>query len=174
MKILYLLSQSNTDIMNDITNNICLSICLLICACCNNANTSNNINIKASLPDSFEYSPDDLKVITSFINKQLGTMSTLYGNQLALQKAIGFNEDVLADEVFTLVTWKQQPDAHWFGANIPGDLLSVEVLESTLNNDTVVINYLLYEGKNLALNTDPLHRSERIKFILDKKPSVMP
>ena len=159
--------------MNTIANNIWLFICLLICACSNNDKTS-NINIKASLPDSFEYSFNDLKVITTFINKKSGTMSTLYGNELALQKAIGFNEEVLAGEVFTLITWKQQPDAHWFGANIPGSLQSVEVLETTLSRNEVVINYNLYEGRNLARNTDSLHRSERIKFILDQKPSVMP
>ena len=153
-------------------NNIWLSVFLLISACSNNK--TSNINSKASLPDSFEYSINDLKVITSFINKQSGTMSTLYGNQLALQKAIGFNKEVAKGEVFTLITWKQQPDAHWFGANIPGDLQSVEVLETTLSRSAVVINYKLYEGKNLALNKDSLHRSERIKFILDLKPSVMP
>ena len=160
--------------MGNLTNSFYLFFSLFIFSCGSNSNSSDNLNIKASLPDSFEHSPKDLKVITSFINKQLGTMSTLYGNQLALQKAIGFNEHVLADEVFTLITWKQQPDAHWFGANIPGDLLSIEVLETTVNSDTVVINYQLYEGKNLELNADPLHRSERIKFILDLKPSVMP
>ena len=101
-------------------------------------------------------------------------MSTLYGNRLALQKTIGFNEELAADEVFTLITWKQQPDPHWFGANIPGDLQSVEVLKTILNSDTVVMNYKFYEGKKLALNADPPYQSERIKFILDQKPSVMP
>lgn len=153
-------------------NKFWLSVFLLICACSNNK--TSNINSKASLPDTFEHSFNDLKVITTFINKQSGTMSTLYGNQLALQKAIGFNKEMVAGEVFTLITWKQQADAHWFGANIPGDLQSVEVLETTLSRNAAVINYKLYEGKNLALNTDSLHRTERIKFILVQKPSVMP
>jgi hypothetical protein len=153
-------------------NKVWMSVFLLICACSNNK--TSNINSKASLPDTFEYSFNDLKAITTFINKQSGTMSTLYGNQLALQKAIGFNKEMVAGEVFTLVTWKQQADAHWFGANIPGDLQSVEVLETTLSRNEAVINYKLYEGKNLALNTDSLHRTERIKFILVQRPSVMP
>jgi len=100
-------------------------------------------------------------------------MSTLYGNGLALQKAIGFNKELVSGELFTLVTWKQQPDEHWFGANIPGDLQSVEVLKSNSNGAIVVLNYQRYEGKTLVLTTDTLDKSERIKFILDQRPSVM-
>lgn len=153
-------------------NKVWLSVFLLISACSNHK--TSNINSKASLPDTFEYNLNDLKVITTFIDKQSGTMSTLYGNPLALQKAIGFNKEKVPGEIFTLITWKQQADPHWFGANIPGDLQSVEVLETTLSRNALVINYKLYEGKNLALNTDSLHRTERIKFILVQKPSVMP
>ena len=101
-------------------------------------------------------------------------MSTLYGNSLALQKAITFNKELVGGEVFTLVTWKQQPDAHWYGANIPGDVQSVEVVKTSLNGVTVVIDYQRYEGKTPVLNSDTLYKSERIKFMLDQRPSVMP
>jgi outer membrane usher protein FimD/PapC len=101
-------------------------------------------------------------------------MSTLYGNTLALQKAINTNEELVAGELFTLVTWKQQPDAHWFGANIPGDLQSVEVVKTNSNGNAVAIDYQRYEGNNLVLNSDTLHKSQRIKFMIDQRPSVMP
>jgi hypothetical protein len=151
-----------------------LSCCLFIWACGHPANTPDNINTKASLPDSFASGPAGLKVITSFINKKTGTMSTLYGNPLALQKATGFNKELVAGELFTLVTWKQQPDAHWFGANIPGDLQSVEELKTTSGGNIIAIHYRRYDGKPLALNTDTLHERERIKYMLDFRPAVMP
>ena len=172
---MYLRSQLNTnDTMKNMTHKVWVFFVLLICSCSNNANMPNNINTKASFPDSLSFSPAGLKVITSFINKKLGTMSTLYGNSLALQKAIAFNKELMGGELFTLVTWKQQPDAHWFGANIPGDLQSVEVVKTNSNGATVVINYQRYEGKTLLLNSDTLYKGERIKFMLDQRPSVMP
>ena len=171
---MYLRSQLNNNAMKNMTLQRWLFFCLLICSCNNNANLPNNINSKASFPDSIKFSPAGLKVITSFINKKVATMSILYGNELALQKAIGFTKELVSGELFTLVTWKQQPDAHWFGANIPGDLQSVEVLKSNSNGAIVVLNYQRYDGKALVLNSDTLDKNERIKFILDQRPSVMP
>jgi hypothetical protein len=101
-------------------------------------------------------------------------MSTLYGNPQALKSAGRFNKALAGGEIFTLVTWKQQPDEHWFGANIPGDLLSVEVLKTNLTDAQVTMNYQRYEGKTLGLHSDTLYKSERIKLILDQRPSVMP
>jgi hypothetical protein len=45
------------------------------------------------------------RVVTSWIDPRNSTMSTLYGNDSE-------------DAVLTLVTWKQIPDEHWFGAKI--------------------------------------------------------
>jgi hypothetical protein len=160
--------------MKNTTTIISAAFCLLMGACSNNINLSDNINTNASIPDSFKFSPAGLKVITSSINKKQGTMSTLYGNPLALKKSIGLNKEVVAGEEFTLVTWQQQPDAHWFGANIPGDLQSIEVLRTTANGETVAMNYHQYQGKNLVLNTDTVNQRERIKYIFDQRPSVMP
>jgi len=148
--------------------------CLLAGSCSNNADLPGNINTTASFPDSVQFSPADLKVITSFINRKLGTTSTLYGNPLALQAAIGYNKNLTGGELFTLVTWKQQPDKHWFGANIPGDLQSVEVLKTKSTGTTVLTDYQRYEGKTLVLHSDTTNKNERIKLILDQRPSVMP
>jgi len=160
--------------MENILPKLWVFFCLLICSCSNNDNFSNNINTKASFPDSIKFSPAGLKVITSFINRKSGTMSTLYGNPLALKSAAGLNKMLAGGEAFTLVTWKQQPDEHWFGASIPGDLESVEILKTNSNGAAVVINYQRYEGKALAPNSNTSMKNERIKFILDQHPSVMP
>ena len=154
----------------------CLSafFCLLICSCNNNDDVPDNINAKASLPYSAKFSTTGLKVITSFIDNKAGTMSTLYGNEPALQKATSLNQSMVRDALFKLVTWKQQPDEHWFGAGIPGDLQSLEILKTAPGGDSGVLNYQRYQGKTLVLNTDTMHQSERIKFILSQRPSVMP
>jgi hypothetical protein len=171
---MYLRSPLNNNAMENILPKMSAFFCLWICSCSSNENLPNNINTKASFPDSIKFSPAGLKVITSFINRKSGTMSTLYGNPLALKSATGLNKALAGGEAFTLVTWKQQPDEHWFGANIPGDLQSVEILKTISNGDTVAINYQRYEGKAFAQNSDTLMKNKRIKFILDQRPSVMP
>jgi len=67
----------------------------------------------------------DSKVITSRIDKSKGTMSILYGNEMAVAAARK-GKSYLAGSVLTLVTWKQKEDEHWYGGNVPDSLLSVE------------------------------------------------
>jgi hypothetical protein len=150
-------------------------IVLTMYACSNTPTVSELTNSKASLPASFNFDHLGLKVITSFINKKQGTTSTLYGNPLALKTAISGTNQMETGEVFALVTWKQQSDAHWFGANIPGNLQQVELLKSTSSVEKpIVISYARYEGKSLTLNSDTLNNQDRIKYILSQKPSIMP
>lgn len=49
---------------------------------------------------------------SSFINPKDTTMSILYGGK----------------GVYRLATWKQKPDDHWFGGNVPGKLVSVDTV----------------------------------------------
>ena len=140
---------------------------------CNNRKPSEELlNKKASIPASFKFDRS-LKVITSSFNRKNKTMSTLYGNDLALQTAIAGNISYPAGENFTLVTWKQQEDDRWFGARIPGDLLSVEVIKTT-GAGHAAISYQKFEGNDLSITSDTLHQQERIKYILAQKPSIMP
>ena len=75
----------------------------------------------------------DWKVITSRIDKSQGTMSVLYGNDLAVAAARK-GKDYPLNSVLTLVTWKQKEDDHWYGANVPDSLISVE--KFTFGTDT--------------------------------------
>ncbi|WP_259071468.1 hypothetical protein HDF24_25805 [Mucilaginibacter sp. X4EP1] len=146
----------------------------LLTACSNNTNTADLLNQKATIPASFNFSQKRLKVIASFINKKEHTMSTLYGNELALNGARTGGEKVPGEEL-TLVTWNQQDDVHWFGAKIPAGLKSIEVVKtglSTQNNGA--ISYSCYEGQALTLNSDTLRNQDRVKYIFDQKPSVLP
>lgn len=150
------------------------AVCSLMFAACSDNKPVELYNTKAALPSSPKYNLDGLKVITSFVNKTKGTASTLYGNDLALKSAIDGNKTVGANEVFTLVTWKQQDDDHWFGAKIPSDVESVEVIKTASSGNSVAVNYQQLNGKSLDLKADTSGQSERIKYILGQKPSVLP
>ncbi len=160
--------------MKHLTLMLCAIFWIMLLACTSKTNDRNNLNTQASFPDSAKFNVDGLKVITTFINRKSGTMSTLYGNPLALENTIDSNEKIADGEMFALVTWKEQPDTHWFGANIPGDLETVEVLTTSSDAGTLKMNYQRYEGKAMIPLSDTLNRAERIRFILSQNPSIMP
>jgi hypothetical protein len=145
---------------------------VLLTACTSTTSNIALVNDAASLPSSFNFGKMGFKVITSFINKKQGTMSTLYGNELALKTTSAGTGTIIVGEVFALVTWKQQADDHWFGAKIPANLLSVEYVKTGEGSNH--ISYQKFEGKNLVLSMDTSNNQNRIKYIFDQKPSVMP
>ena len=73
----------------------------------------------------------DGRVITGWIDPRNETMSTLYGNNLAVDYARrNEGNNYPAGAFLTLVTWKQIPDEHWFGAKIaglPGTVQNVKI-----------------------------------------------
>jgi hypothetical protein len=69
-------------------------------------------------------------VITTMADKKHKTMSTLYGNDIAYQYAhTRKGTDYPANAQLKLVTWDQQEDDRWFGANIPAKIKSIEVVK---------------------------------------------
>lgn len=153
---------------------ICFAGIFLFSACTDNIKNVHLLNDKAALPSAFKLDTLGLKTMSSFINKKLGTMSILYANPLALKNAIIGLKEHQAGEVFTLITWKQQDDDHWFGGKIPGYLLSAEVIKTTSTGNSIFINYKKYNGRNLVADQDTMHQQDRIKYIFDQQPSVMP
>lgn len=65
-----------------------------------------------TIPLKFPFDNSEFKLKSSFVNQENSSMSILYGGK-------GF---------YKLVTWKQKPDKHWFGANIPGNMLSIDTV----------------------------------------------
>ncbi len=136
------------------------------------ANTK-RVNTEASLPVSFRFDEMGLtKVINSSINRKKGSMSTLYGNDVAFgHSSTAADSSYPAGSVLALVTWKQQEDENWFGANIPGALIGIELVKVTPQT----VSYRLYKGDSLApADTDTLQMNARIKYILAEKPSIIP
>lgn len=143
-------------------------------SCSSTPSADQLINEKASLPASFQFDKLGLKVIATLVNKNEHTMSTLYGNSLALEAA-KTGEHMIGDgEVFALITWNQQADENWYGANIPAELQSVELLHISATNGRGVFKYQSFKGKTLQPNKDTLQQDERIVYILSQKPAVLP
>lgn len=151
---------------------IILMAAVVFCSCNHKTAPESLINEKASLPDTFQLSGLHLKVLTSVINKNDSTTSVLYGNAAAERM---LDSDKTADTTaskFVLVTWRQQPDKHWFGARIPGNLVAVEQLQT--NGANGIAHYEKFTGKKLTRVTDTAGEAGRIKFILSQKVSFIP
>lgn len=111
------------------------------------------------------------KVISSGIDKSGGTMYTLYGNDPAVAAARK-GAAYPAQSVLTLVTWKQKEDEHWYGANVPSAIASVETVAYGIDPEGMA--YARYEGqplKKIAAGTDV---KDRWTYITGLKASVMP
>jgi hypothetical protein len=113
------------------------------------------------------------KVITSGIDKSGGTMYTLYGNDPAVAAARK-GTAYPARSVLTLVTWKQKEDEHWYGANVPGSLVSVDKL--TFDKDGARPDWKHYSGHPLTRVSylDTAYNEHIMKYITGHKASVMP
>jgi hypothetical protein len=133
-------------------------------------------NKEASLPDTLSFNPLEWKVITSSLNKNDKTMSTLYGNDIAVQNA-RTGAAYSAGSVLAMVTWSQQEDEHWFGGRIPGTVRSIEEVRfSSAGSDKMSPAYEKYEGQPLQKSeaNDPEKAKNRIAYIVGQKASVMP
>lgn len=114
------------------------------------------------------------KVITSWVDKKDATMSTMFGNDVAVQYARTNAERMYpAGAVLSVVTWSQQEDPRWFGGNIPKSTKSVEFVTVT---GPGAYSYQRYEGSPLKKvasleGNDP---KDRAAFLLAQRAAVMP
>jgi hypothetical protein len=142
-----------------------------------NTRVATKLNETASIPAGIAIDPLKWKVITSAINANNSTMSTLYGNDLAVQYARTTTEGKYpAGSVLSLVTWRQQEDRRWFGAAIPAEPKSVEILEVSVDrNGKSGFAYRNFEGSPLQeARTPPDRASDRIDYIRSRPAAVMP
>ena len=121
----------------------------------------------AYLPDSLDKHPLTGKVITTIVDPREGTMSTLYGNDLAV-KATRSGRSYYPGAFYALVTWSQREDPHWFGGRIPKGLVKVETVDCTSGGE---VRWGCYQGTSLKwTQMDP----GRIQYITALKASVLP
>lgn len=125
----------------------------------------------ASLPDSVGRYPLTGKVIATAVDTREGTMSSLYGNDLAVSSARK-GQAYPAGSAIALVTWSQRDDPHWFGGRIPKGLVSIETLSFGGNGTP---GYVRYEGTSLTKKMPAADEvARRVQYITDQKASVLP
>ena len=147
-------------------------------SCAGSGALPSSINERAALTGNLPRNPLQWNVITSTIDKQAATMSTLYGNDAAVRYARrNSQQDYPAGAVLSLVTWTQQEDIHWFGAKIPGQVKSVEFVSVTAGpNHQPAYSYENYEGSPLLRTTalDGRSPGSRAAYLLSLRAAVMP
>jgi hypothetical protein len=147
--------------------------------------TSELFNPMAALPGDLPYQPLDWKVISTSLDLLPGTMSTLYGNDVAVTHARTSPQGPYpAGSVLALVTWKQQEDRHWFGGRIPGAPVMVEFVSTSNFSTTPPSNsswpylYRVWSGSPLredsSQESNPAFSSGRIQSIVAERAAVMP
>jgi hypothetical protein len=138
-----------------------------------NRNYKDNINEKASVSalDELPENPLLLSPITFSINPGEATMSTLYGNTIALRHAMSKSNSFYPNgAVLYEVTWNQKADSLWYGANIPNQIIQVERL--TFAKDSLP-KYELYAGH--PLKKVPFENAnKRIAFVISQRMANTP
>ncbi|AZA79742.1 hypothetical protein EG347_20765 [Chryseobacterium sp. G0186] len=135
----------------------------------------NILNLEASIQQTEELKENPLLMnpITSSIQPKIKTMSTLYGNDVAFNYAkTNFNSNYPQNAVLYEVTWAQQSDEFWFGANIPKNVISVEKISYL---DKGLITYEMFQGNTLKkVKIDSKDEDVRKEVILSQKMAVSP
>jgi hypothetical protein len=131
-------------------------------------------NSTAALPAGLPNDRFQWRVITSSIDHAHGTMSTLYGNDAAVDHARSSPQTPYpAGAVLSLVTWQQQEDRHWFGGRIPGRVATTEYLIFSANAaGPVSPRYRLFQGSHEVV--DQLISPQHIAGITNLRAAVMP
>jgi hypothetical protein len=115
------------------------------------------INETASLPAAavsmLPANPLKWRIITAAIDSQNSTMSTLYGNDIAVQYARSNSKhDYPPGSQIALVTWTRRDDPRYFGARIPDAIKTIEFVSvnTAPEGGTTQYAYDRFEGTPLA------------------------
>lgn len=143
-----------------------------------NPRVTTRFNDDAALAGELPSNPMQGKVITSWIDKQDSTMSTLFGNDTAASYVkTNAQHDYPAGSVLSLVTWRQQEDPRWFGGRIPEKPQSVEFVSVGATADhRPTYAYQKYEGSPLKKVSDQQGTApnDRAAYLLAQRAAVMP
>ncbi|PZP41901.1 MAG: hypothetical protein DI598_17670 [Pseudopedobacter saltans] len=146
-----------------------VTISFLITSCHSNKVSKFNENATIHSMDSL-INPQEWNVITTFTNRKNKTISILYGNEIASNYS-NKNMDVKYPNgaKIALATWQSEEDPNWFGANIPDDAQSIEIVTIATNSNP---GYSLYKGNNL--NKIEVSDTTRVNKILSYRAMILP
>jgi hypothetical protein len=112
-----------------------------------------------------------------FVDRKSHTVSTLYGNDLAIKSVDARSAFPSAPQykpgaVLALVTWMQRDDPHWFGARIPDVPSAVELV--TVGPELAPA-YQSFAGPGLAeTHPEAAAIAQRESFLLNLRPAPLP
>jgi hypothetical protein len=139
---------------------------------------SAELNRDASLVGNLPANPLQWKVISSSIDTNRFTISTLYGNDIAVAYARTHTEhDYSAGAILSLVTWSQKEDSRWYGAQIPSHAQSVEFLFVTAApGGRPQYSYQQFTGSPLMKSSadETSAPNPRVAYILSQRAAVLP
>jgi Haem-binding domain/Cytochrome P460 len=136
--------------------------------------TSNGL---ATLAGDIDVDPLRWNVVTCGADPRDSTMSTLYGNDIAVQYSRTHAEGTYpVGAALALVTWHQQDDGNWFGAKMPAETKSMELVTvSASGNGGTSYRYKRYEGSPLKeVTSSESQADERTAYIRSRRAAVMP
>ncbi len=155
-----------------------LAMCILNGCATDSPRAATKLNVPASLPATLPWNPLQGRVITTSVDQRNAAMSTLYGNDQAIAHARSASQQTYpSGSMLSLVTWKQQEDERWFGANIPAAPQSVEFVTIKENPDkSVQYIYRQFQGDPLQQTSafDGAAPNDRASFLLAQRAAVMP
>jgi hypothetical protein len=135
------------------------------------------LNSAAALTATETGDPLHWRVITSGVRPRNSTMFTLFGNDAAIQYSrTNAAHDYPTGSALALVTWRQQEDSRWFGARIPSQVKSVEVVEVRTSGSGQSVNtYRVWEGTPLQETTSLKGQGDsRASYLVSLRAAVMP
>lgn len=116
-----------------------------------NATINDGASLSSIDANTLPANPLKWRIITSSIDPQASTMSTLYGNDTAVQYArSNAKHDYPSGSKLALVTWTRRDDPRYFGAKIPDRLKSIEFVLITELPGEIKFTYEKFEGTPLA------------------------
>ncbi len=139
-----------------------------------NPRVATKFNQDAEMTGDLPSNPLRNKVITSWIDRQDATMSTLFGNDAAVQYArTSADGKYPAGSVLSAVTWNQVEDPRWFGGKIPHTPKAVEYVTVTGPGQ---YTYQRYEGspQKKVANIAGAAPNDRAAALLAQRASVKP
>ena len=134
-------------------------------------------NGRATVRNEIDFNPLRWSVITCFADPRDSTMSTLFGNDIAVQYSRSHADGIYpAGAMLSFMTWNQQDDEAWFGAKMPAETKSMELVTVNTSGDGGgIYGYHRYEGSPLkSVTLAQGQANERIEYIRSQRAAVMP
>jgi hypothetical protein len=141
------------------------------------ATVNENASLNPAAASALPANPLKWRIITSSIDPQTSAMSTLYGNDTAIQYARSTaKHDYPPGSQIALVTWTRRDDPRYFGAKIPDRLKSIEFVSVTELPGETNFRYEKFEGTPLAktASDESATPSQPAQALLNQRAAVLP